>query len=102
MVNPGDAAPARRPHLLSITGTTGGRHEMTNRLAKIIQFGAKRRHIRGRVTSNGEVIRTLIPLRQRRDDDDGPRAASLLAPISAPVAAIVTHVLGGGAAISGL
>jgi hypothetical protein len=48
---------------------------MTNRLAKIIQFGAKRRHVRGRVTSNGELIRTLVLLRHRRDDDDGPRAA---------------------------
>lgn len=48
---------------------------MTSRLAKIIQFGAKRRHVRGRVTPNGELIRTLILLRQRRDDDDGPRAA---------------------------
>lgn len=48
---------------------------MTNRLAKIIQFGAKRRHVRGRVTTSGELIRTLVPLRHRRDDDDGPRAA---------------------------
>ena len=48
---------------------------MTNRLAKIIQFGAKRRHVRGRVTTNGELIRTLVLLRHRRDDDDGPRAA---------------------------
>ena len=49
---------------------------MTNRLAKIIQFGAKRRHVRGRVTTSGELIRTLVLLRHRRDDDDdGPRAA---------------------------
>ena len=56
-------------------GQPGGEMAVTNRLAKIIQFGAKRRHVRARVTTNGELIRTLILLRPRRDDDDGPRAA---------------------------
>ncbi len=49
--------------------------EMTNRLAKIIKFGAKRRHVRGRVTTNGELIRTLVLLRHPKDNDEGPRAA---------------------------
>ena len=49
--------------------------EMTNRLAKIIQFGAKRRHVRGRVTADGELIRTLVLLRHAKDNDEGPRAA---------------------------
>ena len=48
---------------------------MTRRLAKIIQFGAKRRHMRGRVTSNGDLIRTLVLLRHRKDNDEGPSAA---------------------------
>ena len=49
--------------------------DMTNRIAKVIQFGAKRRHVRGRVTANGELIRTLVLLRHTRDNDEGPRAA---------------------------
>jgi hypothetical protein len=48
---------------------------MTNRLAKIIQFGAKRRHLRWRMTSTGELIPTLVPLRRRRENDDPPSAA---------------------------
>lgn len=48
---------------------------MTNHLAKIIPFGAKRRHVRARVTANGELIRTLVVLRRPREGDDGPRAA---------------------------
>ena len=66
----GDGGP-----IFLLPGAPAGEMAMTNRLAKIIQFGAKRRHVRGRVTANGEIIRTLVLLRHRRDDDDGPRAA---------------------------
>jgi hypothetical protein len=46
---------------------------MARRVAKIIQFDAKRRHVRGRMTASGEIIR-LASLR-RPPDDEGPRAA---------------------------
>ena len=59
----------------SLHRATGGEMDMTNRISKIIQFGAKRRHVRGRVTANGELIRTLVLLRHPKDDDEGPRAA---------------------------
>ena len=48
---------------------------MSHHLAKIIQFGAKRRHVRGRVTADGELIRKLVVPRRPREGDDGPRAA---------------------------
>ncbi len=67
----------RSPAAGPIFWSPGDRREMdmTNRLAKIIQFGAKRRHVRGRVTANGELIRTLVLLRHPKDNDEGPRAA---------------------------
>jgi hypothetical protein len=46
---------------------------MGKRLAKIIQFDAKRRHVRGRMTSSGEIIRLAVV--RRPPDDEGPRAA---------------------------
>ena len=51
-----------------------GEMAMTRRLAKIIQFGAKRRHVHARVSTTGELMRVVIPLRPR-DNDEGPRAA---------------------------
>jgi hypothetical protein len=48
---------------------------MTRRLAKIIQFGAKRRHVHARVLSTGELLRPIVLLRRAPDNDEGPRAA---------------------------
>jgi hypothetical protein len=46
---------------------------MTRRVAKIVKFDAKRRSVRGRMTSSGEIIR--LASRRRPPDDEGPRAA---------------------------
>ena len=48
---------------------------MTTRLGKLIQFPAKRRELRGRLTSTGEFLRVVPPTRAPRRDDEGPRAA---------------------------
>ena len=48
---------------------------MTRRLAKIIQFGAKRRHVHARVIPTGELMRPFVLLRRPPTDDEGPRAA---------------------------
>jgi len=52
-----------------------GEKAMTRRLAKIIQFGAKRRNVHVRVLATGDLIRVLSPLRRPPVDDEGPRAA---------------------------
>lgn len=47
---------------------------MTRRLAKIIQFGAKRRNVHVRVLATGD-LRPIVVLRRPPDNDEGPRAA---------------------------
>lgn len=47
---------------------------MTTRMGRLIPFPAKPRHVRGRFTSTGELLR-LVTNRRPRADDDGPRAA---------------------------
>ncbi len=49
---------------------------MTTRPAKIVQFPAKRRHVRGRLTSTGEFLRLILGGRaDRKGGDEGPRVA---------------------------
>ena len=48
---------------------------MTRRLAKIIQFGAKRRHVHARVLATGELMRPIALFRRPPSNDEGPRAA---------------------------
>jgi len=48
---------------------------MTRRLAKIIQFGAKRRHVHARVLATGELMRPIVLFRRPPSNDEGPRAA---------------------------
>jgi hypothetical protein len=75
MVDFGDAglgaARHRRPH--PTAGRTG-EAAMQRQPAKIVPFTTKLREVRGRLTSTGELIRTL-PVPRSRGDDDGPRAA---------------------------
>lgn len=47
---------------------------MTTRMGKLIPFPLKPRHVRGRWTSTGELLR-LIPGRRPRPDENGPHAA---------------------------
>jgi hypothetical protein len=68
-------AKPRAPESATLRRSVGvGEKAMTRRLAKIIQFGAKRRHVHVRVLATGDLIRVLPP-RRSPIDDEGPRAA---------------------------